>query len=360
MSPARTSAPAVTGFYAGRAPQGPAAPPVSLAAGTLPWPGNPALGYIPVGYAYAPGYPGSLADGSALVIASNTTYSFYNFPAGVVLGAGVTGATFKGCRFTSSGGVSNECVYMNNTPANNGISFSYCTFEPAGFFAPPPGGVTLAQSYQFAVFAGSVTGLKMDHCDIWGFGNAVYADGSTQASPHVFSTNWIHDACPDNTYHTDGIGLPGGGSASYVQITGNQVNSTGNTNGLAYQVVVSGGGSSSWDHFSITGNLIGGFGYTIQLLSGTITTPAAATNTTFTGNTFTTLLECTTGPLYDNTFIFQPNWYWRNNRWLVPAGAWWGHSQYSGYYWIPGFTSNASPTLDELAAGLVSTTDYTG
>ena len=46
------------------------------------------------------------------------------------------------------------------------------------------------------------------------------------------------------------------------------------------------------------------------------------------------------------------------NRWLVPPGAYWGHGIYNGYYWVPGFTSEASPSLDELAAGLVSLTDY--
>ena len=175
----------------------------------------------------------------------------------------------------------------------------------------------------------------------------------------MFDHTWIHDACPDNTYHTDGIGLPGGGVASYVQITSNQISSVGNTNGLAYQVTVS-GSPASYDHFTITGNLIGGFGYTIQLNGGLYPALQPATATTFTGNTYTTLLECTTGPLYDNSFISLPDWLWRNNRWLVPAGAWWGHAQYSGYYWVPGFTSNAGPALDELAAGLVSTTDYTG
>jgi hypothetical protein len=329
-----------------------------------PWPTRSTTGYV-----HAPDYPGSLADGSALTIASNTTYSFYNFPAGVAVGADVNNVTFHGCQFLSGGGPGNMAVSVNNavgsTIHNDNITFTYCTFAPIGVTEPGPvGGVAYTTAYQYGIFAGTIGQLTADHCDCWGFGNGfVYADGGTLAKPHTYQYNYVHDISQDAQWHSDGLGLPGGGASSGDVIHNNYINCQGNTNALAYQVVAqSGQGNSSWSNFTITGNLFGGYGYTIQLLNGNqVDGVSAPSNIIFTGNTFSTGLLCGSGPLYDNSFISKPAWVWRNNKWLVPAGnPYWGHVQYSGYYWLPGFTSNAGPSLDELAAGLVGTTDYTG
>ena len=313
------------------------------------------------GYVHAPDYPGALADGSSLTIASNTTYSFYSFPATstVVVPANAVNVTFHGCQFLATGGVGSTACNMSNG-GNNNITFDYCTFAPPGVTEPgPPGGVPIATSYQYAIFAGSTGKLTVTNCDCWGFGNGfIYASGSTLANPHLYDFNYVHDICQDSTYHSDGIGLPGGDTASYVTITRNNIQCAGNTQALAYQ---NSPGPSNWDHFTITGNIFGGYGYTINVINGTSGSPSAPTNITFTGNTFSTGTQCLIGPIYDNTFISKPNWIWRRNKWLVPPGnPYWGHAQYSGYYWLPGFTSSAGPSLDELSAGLVGTSDYTG
>jgi hypothetical protein len=311
------------------------------------------------GYASAPGYPGSLADGSALTITSNTTYSFYNFPSGVTVNSGVTGVTFYGCQFTQSGGVSNMAVSMNNASPNNGFTFSWCTFGPAGVAEPgPPGGVTLAQSYQYGVWSGAVNSMTIRYCDFWGFGNAAWTvSGGSQANPNVFLWNYVHDMCLQGSYHGDGVGSPGGGTDSYAVIQHCNVQAAGDTQGLAYQ---NSPGPSTWSNFMITSNLWGGFGYTINVLDGTTGSPSAPSNITFTDNTFSTQLVPGFGPIYDTTYISTPNWLWRRNKWLVPPGAGWGHAAYNGYYWMPVGTSIAGPSLDELSAGLVSLTDYTG
>lgn len=312
------------------------------------------------GYLHAPGYPGSLTDGTGTTVTSNTTYNYVHFPGGLGVGTSlshVTNVTFNGCLFDGDGGVGNALT----TLYGDGIKFSYCTFAPQGITPyGPPGGVTLAQSYQYAIcfngaFSTTVQQLTVDRCDVWGFGNAIVGDGSTQAKPQVFTNNFIHDACQDTTYHTDGIGSPSGGSSSYVVITGNTINSIGDTQAIAYQ---NSPGPGTWDHFTITGNQLGGFGFTVNVDAGTTGSPSPPTNCTFTGNTFTTALLPSFGPLRDSGIATGAGNTWSGNKWLVPDGAQWGHAIYNGYFWLPQVVTNASPTLDELSAGLVSLTDF--
>lgn len=320
------------------------------------------------GYVNAPGYTGSLSDGSALTITSNTTYSFYNFPTDLVVGANVVNVTFYGCSFHGSGGQGTEAVYMLSG-GNDGMKFSYCTFGPIGVVEPgPPGGVALSQCFQWGINALVTGALTVEFCDCWGFGNGLCnADRSSQAKPHIFQFNYLHDQCEDNVVlHSDGIGTPGGGTTSYVVINNNNIQNIGNSNALGYQPSNVSGSPAIYDHFVVTNNIFGGYGFTIAILGGVeqnIGGPvAAATNIIFTGNTFSTFTPIYYGPTYDISFIFQPNWIWRNNKWSVPANAFWGHTAYDGYYWLPGYTSHArdQPGLDELSHGLVGTTDYTG
>lgn len=354
MSPARTGAPAVIPAFIGGGSSAPAPVPATTAT-IWPYAGN-------TGYPAAPGYGGTLADGTGVVIQSNTTYTFTHFPGGLSAGTSsvpVSNVTFTGCLIDASGGVGTAAVLVYG----DGITFSYCTIAPTGITSyGPSGGVTLAQSYQYGiVFSGAFSTfaqqLTVDHCDIWGFGNGVIGGGGTQAKPHAYTANYIHDACQDATYHTDGIGLPAGGSESYTKITGNTITSIGNTQGIAYQ---NSPGPSTWDHFTITGNLLGGWGYTVNVIGGTNASPTAPTNLTFTGNTLTTALLPAFGPVRSTLIATGAGNTWRGNRWLVPPGAQWGHAAYSGYYWLPTSISNASPSLDELAAGLVSTSDFSG
>jgi hypothetical protein len=346
MSPARSSPPVRVPNFTGRAA------PVSLPPQTVayPWPTQATTGYV-----NAPGYPGSLTTFSG-TITSNTTYNFREFSGGAEINANLVNVTFNGCLFTSSGGVGNSACDLT-AGGNNGITFSYCTFAPTGITEPgPPGGVTLAQSYQFGINAGPTGALTAQYCDLWGFGNAIVVSGGDQAHQHIFRSNYIHDPCQSATYHTDGLGQPAGGTDSYVSIIGNSIVAWGGgTQALAYQ---NSPGPSTWSNFTVTGNLFGGYGYTVCIIGGTSGSPTGSNNITFTGNTYTTEFVPAFGPLYDNAFVTSPGSVWNSNKWLVPPGAQWGHSQYNGYFWIPGTISNASPSLDELAAGLVSPTDF--
>jgi hypothetical protein len=169
-----------------------------------------------------------------------------------------------------------------------------------------------------------VAQLTVTHSDFWGFADAIDIDGSTQAKPQVFSDNWIHDAAADGgVSHTDGIGtLSGSGVGSYVTIHHNTIVSAANTQAIAFQ-------GGHFDHFTITGNLLGGFGYTVAVIGGSYID--------FSGNTFTTAIAPTYGPLYTTTgFTGNPApWQWRNNLWHVPSGAQWGVAAHDGWFWMP-------------------------
>lgn len=292
------------------------------------------------GYKNAPDYPGSLTTWSGGPIKSNTTYNFIDFGAMSVgtSSSPVTGVTFHACRFKAVA-VGNALVKLFGT----NITFDYVSLEP-GVSAPP---TAYSQSYQYGLAANGaygsyIHGLTVTHSDIWGFGNAIDVDGSTQTNPQVFRDNWIHDAAADGgSYHTDGIGDERGSAAnsSYVVIDHNTIEGAGNTNGIAFQ-------AGTYSNFTITNNLLGGFGYTVVLW-------APAPNTVFTNNTFSTLLKPVFGPLYAQSFWTSTGSLWQGNRWLVPSGAAWGNVAHSGWYWLP----NASSSLSNDSV-YVSQTDY--
>ena len=345
--PGRASPPAVVAFYAGKTPGRPAPPPGPP---VYPWPGDPGQGYIPVGYKHAPGYPGSLTDGSSLTIASNTTYSFYSFPGLSVGSSGspVSNVTFTGCRIYGTGTSAGlGLLYGDN------ITFSYCSFEPTS--AVPP--VAYTQGYQYGIeadgaFNTSCQQLTVKYCDLWGFGNAIDVSGSTQAKPQVFDHCWVHDARADGGVdHTDGIGQlsSSGASSKYVVVNACNIQSAGaNTNALAWQR------NGTFDNMQVTGNLLSGFNNTVSIDPGTGT----AKNCVFTGNTFTTAQLPGSSPLYPSsvTWWTGQGGSWRNNRWWVPPGAAWGNPAHNNYFWMP-VASNISGTDD---TPFVSTTDYTG
>jgi hypothetical protein len=296
------------------------------------------------GYLNEPDYPGSLTPFSG-TIESDTTYSYRDFP-GLGVGSSSTpveNVTFVGCRVKKTAVEGpNTLLYGDN------ITFSYCTFQPD--VAAPP--VAYLDSYQYGIQAEGAFGthaekLTVDHCDLWGFGNAIVVKGSTQAKPHVFTNNWIHDAAADGgSYHTDGIGsLSGAGTGSYTVIHNNTIEAVGNTNGLAYQAGV-------YDHFTITGNLFGGFGFTIALWAG------GAGGHVFTDNTYSTRLFTQYGPLYPQTFWLDPGSVWARNRWRVPDGANWGNPLHNGWFWIPQSLNPDRTDFGGSDENFVSLTDY--
>lgn len=278
------------------------------------------------GYRNYPGYAGTLLDGSSVTFTSNQTYTGYDFGAVSIgsLSTPVSNVTFNGCRFKAAN-PENALVAL----FGDNITFDYCSFEP-GVSAPP---VDIADSYQYGIAANGsynsfVGQLTVSHCDFWGFGNAIDHQGSTQAKPHVFRNNWIHDSSvtgTGNDYHNDGIGdESGSGQNSYVVLDGNTILSAGNTNGIAYQ-------AGTYDHFTVTNNLLGGFGYTVAIW--------ANTSTTFTGNVFdASTVPAVYGPLYPQTFWTGGTSLWRNNTWKSTDSD-------NGKFWTP-----SGP----------STTDYAG
>lgn len=300
-------------------------------------PGCTPLSYIPTGfpnncttgYKAAPDYPGSLTPFTG-TIQSNTTYRFRDFSGGAEVGrsgSSVTNVTFYGCRFH---GVAVEEKLVGLWGDN--ITFEYSSFEPNEPFVPNTQ-VAYNKSYQYGIEAdgsyGTYVGkLTVTNSDFWGFGNAIDIAGSTQAKPQVFRGNWIHDAANDGgSYHTDGIGtLSGSGTGSYVVLDNNTIESPGNTNGIAFQ-------QGSYSNFTITNNLIGGWGYAVALW-------APAPNTTFTGNVFSTRLKPVFGPLYPQSFWTSSGSVWKNNKWLVPAGAAYGNAADNGKFWTPNGPSN--------------------
>lgn len=302
------------------------------------------------GYQAAPDWPGSLTEGSAPIV-SDTTYNFKSF-AGVSVGTlstPVSNVTFHGCRFKSVEVEDSLVALFGQTGAGgNGITFEYCSFEP-GVAAPP---TPFNQSYQYGIVADGSYGsfvekLTVDHCDFWGFGNAIAIEGSTQTDPHVFTDNYIHDASDDGgaIYHIDGIGdLSGTGVGSYVVINHNTIVSEGNTNALAFQEGV-------YDHFTVTENLFSGFGYTIAIWEENGTT-----DITFTDNVFSTMLLPVFSPIYPQLFWTTTGSTWRRNKWAVPSGAAWGSPSHDGYFWMP-VTDGIIGTDD---TPYVSTTDYSG
>jgi hypothetical protein len=295
------------------------------------------------GYKNAPGYPGSLTPWTGGAIQSNHTYSFIDFGT-IDVGSRsnpVSNVTFYGCRFKAIAvGQALVVLYGDN------ITFDYSSFEPGVSVPPTP----YNKSYQFGIVADGgyysfAQLLTVTHSDFWGFGNAIAVDGSTQAKPHVFRDNWIHDAADDGggTYHTDGIGsLSGSGRGSHVVIDHNTIESLGNTNGIAFQ-------AGTYSNFTITNNLFGGFGYTVVVWAAN-----GAPNTIFTGNTFSTRLPVVWGPLYPQPFWQNSGSVWCQNKWMVPTGAAWGSPTHDGWFWIPNTTGNRGSSDTPF----VSQTDY--
>ena len=309
--------------------EGPAPPPPGAFPGQA---GNP------VGYEADPGYPGSLTKwtGSATLSASGTTsspkvYSFQDFVAGTG-GTLISGShvKFVGCRFQS-----NDLENYNVQVTGSDVTFEYCSVTPLISLAPAPphpawpsGGAGLqlvgdgtgyqidgnsGYEYGFNIVSGGP--VTIDHCDVWGFGNAVVFYATT--APMTVQGSWIHDAADAaaQAYHTDGAGyLNGSTGPQNVSILGNTIASIGNTNGIAFQAV-----SSPYMNLLVSGNYLSGFGYTVD--AGHETT--GSTHMTFTNNVLGTDLPWVYGPIYGDptTLYSQPTNTWSGNKLSVLAGT---------------------------------------
>src|SRR5579862_1744009 len=336
--PTTVSAPAPSSATTTAAPSTSAPPP----SGSFPGPGN-------TGYQNAPGYPGQLTNCNNLTVKSNTTYSFCDFPNGLVVGSSgnhVSNVTFIGCRFADTNpNDANVADYGLN------IRFSYSTFAPGNPGSEPttPGAAPVAasQSYEYGIDLRSDGGLTIDHSDFWGFSDAVQFADSTQAYPLVITDSWIHNPSHDSSgaAHVDGI-LDSYGDASYLTFTHDTIVGDGNTQALALQ------GNGGYSHLTITGNYFAGFGYMLDFGGH-----GTSTDVTFTGNTWGTDIEPAYGPVYD-PHIFTTSGLgntWSGNKLAVVAGTSWMAAANNGLYWWP---NDGNPDNSSKVVG--HTADYSG
>ena len=305
--------------------------------------GFPGQASNPVGYAAAPGWPGSFTT----TLNGAQTFSQVGTQANPVIiqftdvnagasGTQVTGSWIKfvGCRFQS-----NQVGFFNvllQTGSN--ITFSYCSVTPlASLATAPPNAAWPAASagqqktgngtgfqisgnngYQYGFHISGGGPYTIDHCDIWGFGNAIDILNTTQQI--TINACWIHDAADAAAqgYHTDGPGyLNGGAPPPNISVTNCTIASIGNTNGIAFQAA-----SSPYNNITVTGNFMSGFGNLVDMCHAV----AGSTNLTFTNNTFGTDLPWVFGPLYANftvpfTKASNPTNSWSGNLFKVLAGT---------------------------------------
>lgn len=332
------------------------------------------------GYAAHPSWPGSFTGGtfSSLTATTGQTHNFKDFTGGIDIGTTGTAAnnvTFNGCRFQFSANVSNQgdassaqvLIFGSN------ITFNYCTFQPSVANYPTrltgeevsgdtATYVEYGKSYQYAINGGggfnTHTGdLLVDHCDFWGFGNALELSGSTVANPHIVQNSWFHHGGDPfvvnqtaNQFHND-CWLVNDGNYHGAQCKNNTMEIWGNTNCLAWQ------GTGAYNDSVITGNRFSGDQETISLsASGT------SARVTFTDNEFSTRIgrAVGSGKPFRSWAVSDSGTgsMWRRNTWLVSGsastgnypGANWGNPSWNGQYWWPSDTDSGSGHA----------TDYTG
>lgn len=333
------------------------------------------------GHTADPSWPGSFTGGvntTGFLAAANTTYSYWDFRGGVDVGSVSVNApnvTFRGCRFQFSANVSNQ---GDNSSAQclvfgDNVKFDYCTFQPFTSNYPteltgeeingqPSTYVEYGKGYQYAIVAGdgynTVAGaVTVDHCDLWGFGNAIQAAGSTLAKPHIVQNSWFHhgaDPWTENItgsqFHND-CWLVSNGNYHGAQCKNNIMEIWGNTNLLAWQ------GAGAYNDSTVTGNRFSGDQESVVLsASGT------SARITFTDNVFSTRIgrAVNSGAPLRSWAVSDSGTgsLWRRNTWKVAAGASvgnypganWGSPSWNGLYWWP----------SDSDSGSGHATDYTG
>ena len=333
------------------------------------------------GFLNHPSWPGSFTGGvnsSSPTYTTGQTVNFVDFTNGAQAGTSSVAAnnvTFNGCRFQFSANVSNQ---GNNSSAQallygDNITFNYCTFQPfVSNYATELTGeeingsrstyVEYGKAYEFAIvgdgaFNTHVAQLTVDHCDFWGFGNALQLAGSTVAKPHVVRYCWFHhggDPFVENVtadqIHND-CWLCNDGNYFGAQCLYNTMEIWGNTNLLAWQ------GAGAYDDGVIVGNQFSG-----DQESTVISDSGTSVRVTFTDNIFSTRIGRTvgSGDLIRSWAVSDSGTgsLWRRNRWKVAALAAtgnypasnWGSPSWDGQYWYP----------SDNDSGSGHATDYTG
>lgn len=335
------------------------------------------------GYSAHPQWAGTFSGGTftgTVRATSNTTYMFCDFKGGVDVGqptALVNNVKFIGCRFQYSANVSNQ---GNNSSAQvllfgDNVTFDFCTFQPSVANYPTEltgeevkGNtstyVEYGKGYQYAINGGGgyntkIGNLLVDHCDFWGFGNALELSGSTVLKPHIIRNSWFHHGADpfvvnttSNQFHND-CWLVNDGNYHGARCENNVMEIWGNTNLLAWQ------GTGAYNNSTITGNRFSGDQQSISLsASGT------SQKITFTDNVFSTRIGRSVGdgkPLrgwsVSDSGVTGGS-LWRRNKWRTASNAAvsnypnanWGSPTWNDKYWWPGDTDTSGST---------HTTDYT-
>jgi hypothetical protein len=344
-----------------------------------PWPGQSGNA---VGYAAWSGWTGSFsstpcpsspASGtgwSSATVVQNCTYSSattircnYCEFIQVDFNAGTSATQVNGSHilFLADRFQSNDVQASNIGVTGSDIYFFYDSVEPLlsvaisppGFLWPSAGAGTNSNSmvggtntinsgYEFGFNIGSGSGpIWIDHCDIWGFGDAIVIQTTT--AKMTITNNHMHDtANPSGTgYHLDGPGYSNGGLApNNVWIIGNTVAMLGNTNALALQAATGG-----YQNIYVNGNFFSGDNATISFCHpGSV----QCTNSTFYGNVFGTDVK-DDGAVYDpgapvgsgtvwacNTIAVRPGTTWTNLDGWTPTSA------MNGQFFINAFPPNST------------------
>lgn len=326
----------------------------------------------PAGFAATPGgYPGFLTPASGPLTSGSpgnpTIYAFKDFT-GLSLDA--NWVTFIGCRFKSNV-VADNNVSTGATGAQN-IVFDYCSFTPLdSLYGGPPGAAwpsagagaqttTFAtgincingnSGYQYGLTVRNVTDgpITFDHCDIWGFGNAINFPAATTAQM-IIQDCWIHDSANTSPqgYHNDGPGyLDAGAPPRNIKIDHCTIASIGTTNALAFQAA-----TGPYVNIAVTNTFFSGFNICVDMCHDV----AASTGLIFTDNIFGTDLPWVNGPLSGASMFVtngSPVNVWRRNKFRVLPGT----STIAGqqFSWVSGDDGKFM-----LPGGTLSATDYAG
>lgn len=337
--------------------------------------GFPGQAGNPVGYAAAPGYPGSLTSASGANITASASFKLFDTGTSQV-GISGTGLTFTGCYFGVSTNAATGSQGWINYISGGGHTFNFCTFGPSpsvvgGSFPPQPPtgggysnwpsqrgtvdsvGLPYAQGNQYGVTGnGSAVppgGVNLQNCDIWGFSNGAVLYSNTNASnPITVNNTWMHDPClaPPGA-HTDVIGdvqSQAHDTVTHLTITNCTIAGV-SSEGLAHQF----GNDIICNNCLITGNYFScAASFVLYLGIVGITTPA--TNYVFSNNHFSAVFTPEFGVLADGSF---PNYAtpafsvsgsgnkWRNN--TLDPGNYTQFTATSGtpYLW-PNATANST------------------
>jgi hypothetical protein len=357
------------------------------------WPGQSGN---TVGYASAPGWPGSFTatacgpqtsgtswanaptlSNCTISTGSHTTVSchfcifeYVDFKSSATTDNNVleTGnnVLFIGDRFQSN---CLGCANVSTEGAN--VYYEYSSFVPLVSFATSPPGsawpsagagansTTITEGtnalngnegYEEGIFTNTGSGPTfVDHCEIWGAADAIQLGNSTTAQITI-TNNWVHDI-PNPTeqvYHTDGIGYLNGNTApENVTIIGNTVAQLGNTNALAMQAATGG-----YTNLYVANNFWSGNNSTISWCQpGSV----RCTNSYLYGNVWGATIAAD-APIYTAGGSLGTGTVWACNTVNIPAGTTW--SELNSPHWAPSPSESGQYFLNTDPPN--STTDQSG